>query len=163
MFNLREKKLVTRAIGDAACVTRSPRLTQEENVILLAIKRQIRVIFVLFCNASRRPISNVKLFMYWTRYLFRSVQVRRLIQTSNFRTQLVFTVYNGLQCLPVKLNYSNFCFRFGTVRRLKLSRSIVEILLWATRSDGKRRSYLFLYWVEGIGFDTWRVRRLHWA
>lgn len=62
--NVREKKLVTRAFGDAACVTRSPRLTQEKNVILLVVKRQIRAIFVLFCNASRRPISNVQLFMY---------------------------------------------------------------------------------------------------
>ena len=65
-------------------------------------------------------------------------QVRRLIQTSNLisRTQFIFTMFNGLKCLQVKTNFSNLCIRFGTreVRRLKRSRSTVEIPLWATRS-----------------------------
>ena len=35
-------------------------------------------------------------------------------QTSKFisRPQFTFTMYNGPQCLPVKKNYNNLCFRF---------------------------------------------------
>ena len=38
------------------------------------------------------------------------IKVRRLISTSNLtsETKFTFTMYNGLQCLPVKINYSNF-------------------------------------------------------
>ena len=67
------------------------------------------------------------------------IQVRRLIQTSNLicRTQFIFTTYTGLQCLSLKINYSNLCIMFGTweVRRVKQSRSTVEILTW--ESDSK--------------------------
>ena len=71
--------------------------------------------------------------MYQTWYLFGSAQIttiRRLIRASNLisRTQLIFTTYNGLQCLSVKMNYSNLCISFDTwkVRRLKRSRSTVQ-------------------------------------
>ena len=66
--------------------------------------------------------------------------VRRLIQTLSLfsGTQFIFTIFNGLKCSQVKLNFiSNLCIRFGTweVRRLKQSRSSsVEIPMWATRS-----------------------------
>ena len=63
------------------------------------------------------------------------IQVRRLIQTSNLisPTRFIFTMYNGLQCLPVKINYGNVCIRLNKVRRLKLSRSTVAIPMWTSR------------------------------
>ena len=85
------------------------------------------------------------------------------------QTRFIFTMYKGLQCLVVKKNCSNLCIRFGTwtVRRLKLSRSTVEISMWATRSSFMGRPKLditdvidsnvdlFVYLIEGIRFGTW--------
>ena len=31
-------------------------------------------------------------------------------------TQFIFTMYNGLQCLPMQINHSNLCIRFSTLK-----------------------------------------------
>ena len=51
--------------------------------------------------------------------LTQMMEVQWLIQMSNLhvihQTQFIFSIkYNGLQCLPMKINYSNLCIRFGT-------------------------------------------------
>ena len=77
--------------------------------------------------------------MFRTLYLFSStqtVQVRRLIKTSNLISRTIFTMFIGLKCLQVNTNSSNLYIRFGTleVRRLKRSRSTVEIPMWDLNS-----------------------------
>ena len=80
----------------------------------------IIIIIIISHYSSLRPGSNVER----TKELFRltqMIQVRFLIQTSKFisRPQFTFTMYNGPQCLPVKKNYNNLCFRF--VRHMRSS------------------------------------------
>ena len=127
---------------------------------------------------SVRPSSNVDHFMFRTLYLFSStqtVQVRRLIKTSNLISPTIFTMFIGLKCLQVKTNSSNLYIRFGTleVRRLKRSRSTVEIPMWDlnSRVDPKLDMSnlidlnldLFMYLIEGVRSGMWKDRRLNWA
>ena len=86
-------------------------------------------------------------------------------------------MFYGLKCLQVKINFSNLCIRYGTweVRRLKPSRTIVEIPMWTTRSqfmDPPKLNMsnlidsnvdLFMYLIEGIRFGTRKDRRMNWA
>ena len=65
------------------------------------------------------PSLTVELFMYSNLIASGSaqmIQFRQLIQTSNLisQTQFIFTMYNSLQCLPVKIKYRKLCIRFGT-------------------------------------------------
>ena len=36
------------------------------------------------------------------------------VKLKKFQTQLIFTMYNGLKCWPVKRDYSSLCIRFST-------------------------------------------------
>ena len=82
------------------------------------------------------------------------------------RTQFIFTMYNGLQCLPVEINYSYLCIRFGKkfgiwnecARQSKFPcRPIHGSDLIDSNVD------LFMYSIEGISFCTWKTGRFHWA
>ena len=90
--------------------------------------RLTRNLAIVSSLRSLRPSANVDLFMYRTKYLFRSTQmihVRRLVQMTNLicQTQFFTTMFNGLKCLQVKVFFSNLYTRFGTweIRRLKRS------------------------------------------
>ena len=101
------------------------------------------------------------------------IQVWRFIETSNSisRTQFIFTMFNGLQCLPVKVNFSNLCIRFSNMRsstfetNSPLSRnSHVGQSILIHRLTQIRHVDLFKYFIEEVRFGTWKgCCRLNWA
>ena len=64
-----------------------------------------------------RPSSNFELFMYWTEYLYINVDPNDNSSTIDSIGLNSFHDVHGLQCLPVKISYSNLCIRFGTWKK----------------------------------------------
>ena len=136
---------------------------------------EIRTLRVEVTFLRGTPSLNVELFMYSNLIASGSaqmIQFRQLIQTSNLisQTQFIFTMYNSLQCLPVKIKYRKLCIRFGTWKAPRLKRKPKSKLPFGPvkRNSWVHSHYifdsnvvdLFMYLIEEIRFGTWKVRRL---
>lgn len=114
-----------------------------------------------------RPNSNVELFTYRTQSLFAARKWCKFDSWFIRRARFIFTMYNGVQCLSMKINYSNLWIRF---RRLKRRRTTLETPMCIYRTKFMDRPKLnisdfvdsnidlFMYLTEGIRFGTWKVK-----
>ena len=121
-------------------------------------------------SMSRRPIQTSN-FSYTELSPYVSSMVDSYVEL-NQSGSIHFTMYNGVQCLSMKINYSNLWIRF---RRLKRRRTTFEIPMCIYRTKFMDRPKLnisdfvgsnidlFMYLTEGIRFSTWKITRLNWA
>ena len=96
-----------------------------------------------------RPNSNVELFIYRTQSLFAARKWCKFDSWFIRRAQFIFTMYNGVQRLSMKINYSNLWIRF---RRLKRRRTTFETLMCIYRTKFMDQPKFIL---GDPGADSW--------